>query len=108
MEREFSSSYLDALDRRVLLYDGAMGTQLMAMELTDADYGGETLRGCNEALVLARPDIVETIHATYLAAGADVVETDSFMGSRLKLAEYGLGDRTLEVNRRAAEIARAA
>ncbi len=104
----FSNAYLDALAQRVLLYDGAMGTQLMEMELSDADFGGAARRGCNEALVLERPDVVQSIHEAYLAAGADVVETDSFMGSRLKLAEYGLGERTVEVNRRAAEIARAA
>jgi 5-methyltetrahydrofolate--homocysteine methyltransferase len=102
------SDYLRLLRERVLVFDGAMGTQLMAMELTAADFGGERYHGCNEALVLARPDLVEGIHEAYLAAGADVVETDSFMGSRLKLDEYGLGERTAEVNRRAAELARAA
>jgi 5-methyltetrahydrofolate--homocysteine methyltransferase len=104
----FASGYLEALARRVLLFDGAMGTQLMAMELSDTDFGGAARRGCHEALVLERPDVVGEIHDAYLAAGADVIETDSFMGSRLKLAEYGLGERTVEVNRRAAEIARAA
>jgi 5-methyltetrahydrofolate--homocysteine methyltransferase len=108
MPRAFSSAYLDALERRVLLFDGAMGTQLMALELGAADYGGADRLGCHEALVLERPDVVQAIHLAYLEAGADVVETDSFMGSRLKLSEYGLGDRTSEVNRRAAEIARAA
>jgi 5-methyltetrahydrofolate--homocysteine methyltransferase len=108
MQQTVASPYLDALARRVLLYDGAMGTQLMAMELSDADFGGLSRRGCHEALVLERPDVVAEIHAAYLAAGADVVETDSFMGSRLKLSEYGLGDRSVEVNHRAAEIARAA
>ncbi|HEY3676007.1 MAG TPA: methionine synthase [Candidatus Tumulicola sp.] len=108
MPATFSSKYLDALEQRVLLFDGAMGTQLMAMELGPADYGGNDRLGCHEALVLERPDVVEAIHTAYLEAGADVVETDSFMGSRLKLSEYGLGDRTAEVNRRAAEIARAA
>jgi 5-methyltetrahydrofolate--homocysteine methyltransferase len=85
-----------------------MGTQLMALDLTDADFGGARHHGCNEALVLSRPDVVAGIHEAYLAAGADVVETDSFMGSRLKLEEYGLGERTLEVNRDAARLARAA
>src|SRR5580700_840997 len=85
-----------------------MGTQLMALELSPADYGGERYAGCNEALVLSRPNDIRAIHTAYLAAGADVVETDSFMGSRLKLEEYGLGERTLEVNRRAAQLAREA
>ncbi len=102
------SDYLRLLGERVLIFDGAMGTQLMELELSADDFGGARYAGCNEALVLARPDLVAGIHEAYLAAGADVVETDSFMGSRLKLEEYGLGDRTIEVNRRAAALARAA
>ncbi len=98
--------YLRLLSERVLIYDGAMGTQLMALELSPADFGGERYAGCNEALVLSRPNDIRAIHVAYLEAGADVVETDSFMGSRLKLDEYGLADRTLEINRRAAELAR--
>jgi 5-methyltetrahydrofolate--homocysteine methyltransferase len=100
--------YLRLLQERVLIYDGAMGTQLMALELSAEDFGGERYVGCNEALVLSRPGIVREIHAAYLKAGADVVETDSFMGSRLKLDEYGLAEKTLEINRRAAELAREA
>jgi 5-methyltetrahydrofolate--homocysteine methyltransferase len=103
-----SSEYLRLLRERVLIFDGAMGTQLMALELGDKDFGGSAHHGCNEALVLTRPDIVRTIHESYLAAGADVIETDTFTGSRLKLGEYGLGERTREINLRAAEIARAA
>ena len=91
-----------------MLFDGAMGTQLMALELTGADFGGAQYHGCNEALVLSRPDAIRSIHEAYLEAGADAVETDSFMGSRLKLEEYGLGDRTREVNLRAAQLAREA
>ncbi len=85
-----------------------MGTQLMALELTAGDFGGAQYHGCNEALVLSRPDAIRSIHEAYLEAGADVVETDSFMGSRLKLEEYGLGERTLDINRRAAQLAREA
>ncbi len=102
------SEFLRLLGERVLIFDGAMGTQLMALELSDADFGGAALRGCNEALVLSRPDIVRGIHEAYLAAGADVVETDSFTASRLKLDEYGLGERTRDVNLRAATLAREA
>ena len=98
--------YLRLLTERVLVYDGAMGTQLMALDLTPADFGGERYAGCNEALVLTRPDVVRAIHAAYLEAGADAVETDSFTATRLKLDEYGLGEKTYEINRRAAEIAR--
>ena len=71
-----------------------MGTQLMAQHLTDDDFGGASYHGCNEALVLTRPDLIEQIHRDYFAAGADVVETDSFTASRLKLDEYGLGAKT--------------
>jgi 5-methyltetrahydrofolate--homocysteine methyltransferase len=102
------SEYLRLLQERVLIFDGAMGTQLMALELSADDFGGSAHHGCNEALVLTRPDVIESIHQDYLAAGADVVETDSFTASRLKLEEYGLGKSTLEINRRAAEIARKA
>jgi 5-methyltetrahydrofolate--homocysteine methyltransferase len=99
---------LRLLGERVLIFDGAMGTQLMALELSAEDFGGAPYRGCNEALVLTRPDRVRAIHESYLAAGADVVETDTFTGSRLKLDEYSLGERTHEINFRAAAIAREA
>ena len=96
------------LRERVLIYDGAMGTQLMALELSAADFGGERYLGCNEALVLTRPDVIRDIHIAYLRAGADVVETDSFTASRLKLDEYDLGDKTYEINFQAAKLAREA
>src|SRR5687768_1626445 len=84
-----------------------MGATLEQFELTNEDYGG--LQGkCHEALVLNRPDVIEGVHASMLDAGADVVETDTFQGSRLKLEEWGLAEHTLEINRKAAEIARAA
>jgi 5-methyltetrahydrofolate--homocysteine methyltransferase len=101
-------NYLDELEKKVLLFDGAMGTELMALGLTPADFGGERYAGCNEALVLSRPELVRRVHDAYLAAGADVVETDSFTASRLKLAEYGLAEKTVEVNCTAARIAREA
>jgi len=101
-------AYLESLRERVLLIDGAMGTQLMARDLTDDDFGGPSRHGCNEALVLTRPDLIEQIHREFLAAGADVLETDSFTASRLKLDEYGLGAQTREINLAAAQIARRA
>ena len=102
------SDYLSLLRERVLIFDGAMGTQLMALELSADDFGGARYNGCYEALVLSRPDAIRAIHESYLAAGADVVETDSFTGSRLKLEEFGLGDRTKDINVRAAQLAREA
>src|SRR5471032_1754292 len=102
------STYLDALARRVLIFDGALGTEFMARELDDAAFGGAAYHGCNEALVLSSPALVTRIHESYLAAGCDVLETDSFTASRLKLDEYGLGERTVEVNMTAARLAREA
>jgi len=101
-----NSRFWQELEKRVLVYDGAMGTQLMDRELGAADFGGVQYEGCNEALVLTRPDVIEQVHANYFATGCDVVETDSFTGSRLKLEEYGLGEKTYEINYQAAAIAR--
>ncbi|HEY5340815.1 MAG TPA: methionine synthase [Candidatus Aquilonibacter sp.] len=102
------ADYLASLNERVLIYDGAMGTQLMALELSAADFGGERYAGCYEALVLTRPDAIRAIHTAYLQAGADVAETDSFTASRLKLDEYDLGAKTYEINFAAAQLARRA
>jgi len=99
--------YIGATRERVVVFDGGMGATLEQFELTQADYGG--LAGkCHEALVLNRPDVIEGVHASMLEAGAEVVETDSFQGSRLKLEEWGLGEQTLEINVKAAQIARRA
>jgi 5-methyltetrahydrofolate--homocysteine methyltransferase len=99
--------YIAATKERVVIFDGGMGATLEQFDLTQADYGG--LEGkCHEALVLNRPDVIEGVHASMLDAGAEVVETDSFQGSRLKLEEWGLGEHTHEVNLKAAQIARKA
>jgi 5-methyltetrahydrofolate--homocysteine methyltransferase len=100
--------YLAALRERVLIYDGATGTSVQARDLTAADFAGPTLEGCNEMLVLSRPDVITDIHRSFFEAGADVVETDTFGGSRTKLDEYGLGHQTHEINLRAAQLAREA
>ena len=93
---------------RILILDGAMGTMLQQQNLTSADFGGPQLEGCNENLVATRPDVVVSIHRSYLLAGADIVKTNSFGGTPIVLAEYGLGGQAREINRRAAEIARQA
>jgi 5-methyltetrahydrofolate--homocysteine methyltransferase len=99
--------YLSAIRDRVVVFDGGMGATLEQFELTSEDYGG--LAGkCHEALVLHRPDVIEGVHTSMLDAGAEVLETDSFQGSRIKLDEWGLGEHTLEINTKAAEIARKA
>ena len=99
--------YLKAITERVVVYDGGMGATLEQFDLTAEDYGG--LAGkCHEALVLNRPDVIEGVHASMLEAGAEVVETDTFQASRIKLGEWGLADYTVEINTKAAEIARKA
>src|SRR5690242_5621129 len=99
--------FLAATRDRVLVYDGGMGATLEQFDLSlEKDY---RLPGrCHEALVLNRPDVIEGVHASMLEAGAEVLETDTFQGSRLKLDEWGLGEHTVEVNTKAAEIARKA
>ncbi len=99
---------LESLEERILVLDGATGTGLEGARLGAEDFGGPELEGCYEALVLHRPDAVLALHRSYLEAGADVIETDTFGGTPLVLAEYGLEGRTLEINRRAAELARQA
>ena len=99
--------YIAAVNERVVVFDGGMGATLEQFDLTQEDYGG-LLGKCHEALILNRPDVIEGVHTSMLEAGADVVETDTFQGSRLKLEEWGLGEHTMEINTKAAEIARKA
>src|SRR3954453_18565079 len=99
--------FMEAVRSRVVVYDGGMGATLEQFDLTSEDYGG--LPGkCHEALVLNRPDVIEGVPTAMLDAGAEVVETDTFQASRLKLDEWGLGEHTLEINQKAAQIARKA
>ena len=91
---------------RPVVLDGAMGTAVQERDLTPSDFQG--LVGCNEILVLSRPDVIRDIHRSYLAAGADVLETDSFGANAVVLGEYGLADRVFELNRAAALLARSA
>ncbi|MEZ5392391.1 MAG: homocysteine S-methyltransferase family protein [Bryobacterales bacterium] len=98
----------EVLDERILVLDGAMGTQLQARNLTAADFGGEELEGCNENLNLTRPDVLRDIHTAYFEAGADMVETNSFGSTGLVLAEYDLADKAYEITRASARLAREA
>src|SRR3954453_19425672 len=99
--------FLAATRQRVVVFDGSMGATLEQFDLTQADYGG--LAGkAHEALVLHRPDVIQELHESMVRAGAEVVETDTFQASRLKLAGGGRGGHTLEINQRAAEVARRA
>jgi 5-methyltetrahydrofolate--homocysteine methyltransferase len=98
--------FLDLLHDRVLVLDGAFGTWMQACNLGPDDFGGEALEGCNEQLVVTRPDLVAEMHDEFFRAGVDGVETATFGAFPLVLNEYGLAERTFEINRRAAEIAR--
>jgi 5-methyltetrahydrofolate--homocysteine methyltransferase len=98
------TDFLSELKRRVLVYDGAMGTSLQKRTLTAEDFWGK--EGCNELLVLSRPDVIRQVHASFLETGCDVIETDSFGGASIVLAEYGIADRARELNLAAARLAR--
>ncbi|MFM8526127.1 MAG: methionine synthase [Cyanobacteriota bacterium] len=105
----FPSAFLERLhhpDRPVLVFDGATGTSLQLMDLTAEDFGGPTLEGCNEQLVVTRPDAVQAVHRQFLEVGCDVIETDTFGAASIVLAEYGLEDQAFALNRRAAELAK--
>ena len=97
-------SFLETVRERVVIYDGAMGTQIQERQPSLDDFWGK--ENCSEVLVLSRPDIIKDIHAAYFQAGADVVETNTFGGSRIVLGEFELADKVHEINRRAAELAR--
>jgi 5-methyltetrahydrofolate--homocysteine methyltransferase len=100
-------AYLDAARSRVVVFDGAMGTNLQLLGLRADDFGGPRLEGCNEALVLYRPEVVARIHRSFLDVGCEVIETNAFGATRIVLAEYGLEDKVAEINLAAARIARA-
>ncbi|MCC7143567.1 MAG: homocysteine S-methyltransferase family protein, partial [Candidatus Eisenbacteria bacterium] len=101
------SRLAQSLERRVLLLDGGMGTMIHAANLDlESDYLGR--ENCTEVVVLTRPEVIQGIHERYLEAGSDAVETDTFGANKLVFAEFDLVERTYEINRRAAEVARAA
>ena len=106
--KEIEQALRELMGQRVLVLDGAMGTMLQQRDLSAKDFGGAALEGCNEVLVRTRPDVVLDIHRKYFAAGADIVETDTFGGTPLVLGEYGLSVEAYELNKKAAELARQA
>ncbi len=107
MTRKYTNrKYLDLLDQKVLVFDGAMGTSLQKLNLTAVDFGGERTNGCNDYLVITAPQAVETVHRSFLDAGVDVIETDTFRANRLTLTEYGLQDQVDAINSAAAQLAR--
>ncbi|HEX4543060.1 MAG TPA: homocysteine S-methyltransferase family protein, partial [Candidatus Acidoferrum sp.] len=105
---ESAKALRELLSQRILVLDGAMGTMLQQRNLTAADFGGPALEGCNENLVRTRPGVVLDIHRKYLEAGADVIETDSFNGTKSDLIDYGVADQSYELMFKAAQLARQA
>ncbi|MFC4304752.1 methionine synthase [Cohnella boryungensis] len=101
-------SLQEALQSRILFLDGAMGTMIQQADLTEKDFGGEELDGCNEMLVLTRPDVITRIHEQYLEAGSDIIETNTFGATAVVLAEYDIPEKAREINLAAARLARAA
>ena len=106
-ERKYTNRrYLDALEKKVLVFDGAMGTSLQTQNLTAEHFGGEQYNGCNDYLVISYPEAVEKVHRSFLEVGVDVLETDTFRSNRITMAEYKLQDRVIEINETAARLAR--
>ncbi len=99
-------SFLDTLRERVLVFDGATGTNIQERDLGPDDFGGEDLEGCNELLVATRPDVIRDLHASFLEVGSDAVETDTFGSFPNVLAEYELADRAFELSETAARLAK--
>ena len=98
--------FMEILKERILVIDGATGTALQELDLTAEDFGGEDLYGCNENLILTRPEVIRSVHRRYLEAGADCIETNTFGATPLVLDEYSLGHLALEINEVGAKLAR--
>src|SRR5688572_18729170 len=97
---------LDTHKERIVVFDGAMGTNLQVQNLSLEDFGGLRFEGCNENLLVTRPDAVEKVHAAFLEIGCDVVETNSFNGTPVDFEEYGIGDKAYDMNVLAARVAK--
>ncbi|HEY0006438.1 MAG TPA: methionine synthase [Pyrinomonadaceae bacterium] len=100
------STFLEALKERIVVFDGAMGTNIQTQELSADDFGGPQLEGCNEYLVISKPEAVERVHAGFFEVGCDVVETDSFGSTSIVLAEYDIAHLAYELNFKAAQLAK--
>ncbi|MGE5862229.1 MAG: homocysteine S-methyltransferase family protein [Nitrososphaerales archaeon] len=100
-----NESFLEALKKRVLLFDGAMGTEIQKLDPQPQDFP-DNKDGFNDGLILSRPEWIKQIHRIYLKAGADCIETNTFGSNKFKLDEYSFGAQTIEFNKRAAELAR--
>ena len=98
--------FLDLLKERIVIFDGAMGSNLQALNLSIDDWGGPQFENCSENLLYTRPDAIRAVHTSFLDIGCDVIETNSFGGSEVVLAEFGIAEKTYDVNKRAAELAK--
>ena len=97
--------FLDKIRTEITVFDGAMGTNLQRQNLSPDDYGGEALAGCNEYLVVSKPEAVQRVHEEFLRVGCEAIETNTFGANAIVLAEYGLQDRVYELNLKAAQLA---
>src|ERR1700682_488557 len=100
------NSFLDTLKERIVVFDGAMGTNLQVQNLTLDDFGGLRFEGCNEHLLITRPDAVENVHTAFLDVGCDVIETNSFNGTPVDFAEYDMAEQAYDMNVRGARLAK--
>ncbi len=101
-----SQNVLDLLKEKIIVFDGAMGTYLQSLSLPIEDWGGANFENCSENLLYTRPDAIEAVHTAFLDVGCDVIETNSFGGSEVVLVEFGIADKTYDVNLKAAELAK--
>ncbi len=101
-----SMKFLDLLKEKVIVFDGAMGTYLQSLNLSIDDWGGPNFENCSENLLYTRPDAIETVHTAFLDVGCDVIETNSFGGSEVVLSEFGIVEKTYDVNLKAAQLAK--
>ena len=99
-------NFLDLLKEKIIVFDGAMGSSLQAQDLTIEDWGGPEFENCSENLLYTKPEAIETVHRDFLESGCDVIETNSFGGSEVVLREFGIAEKTYDVNRKAAELAK--
>ncbi len=100
------STFLDLLKEKVIVFDGAMGTYLQSLDLSIEEWGGPAFENCSENLLYTRPDAIEEVHRAFLDVGCDVIETNSFGGSEVVLTEFGIAEKTYDVNLKAAELAK--
>ncbi len=100
-----TNTFLDEIENRILLFDGAMGTEIQKLKPKAEDFPNNK-DGFNDGLVLSKPEWIKNIHRSYLEAGSDCIETNTFGSNQIKLQEYGFGDQTVSINKSAAELAR--